>query len=183
MLLRQKFFHFSLLFLLIASCSDSQDAVWQTNVLLEIVVDASELNYPPGERLYLRVLDDGTAEFDYYPSEFQVAATTRIKYEQLETGISREEIDEMNRLVSNLARAETEETYGPTQLPMDAKIKSRIKFRSQKETKEIRIEENGPLVYGAESPYPPELIELLKYSSGMHSRLLKSERERRGVDE
>lgn len=142
-------------------------------VLLDVSTVLSGSVYPKGEILNLRVYKGGKVEFDDYPpNPFEVNASR--KRQRLSSQIDVKDIQEIERIISQMDFSNMEKKYNPTTPHLDSKMTKTITINYNGESKVIQIEENDVVLkLDEKSPYSLTLIRLLDFVDTLNKKLRK----------
>jgi len=140
----------------------STQTVSEKRLLIEVVNNASDLVYPPGKTLTLRVFNNAEAEFDFYPQYGPDRVGVPFHSELRTTKITQEQLSKFSSLIEQLDSESTRTSYPPTQRPLDSNIEVTLTYQSARSNKVITLKENDSHLHLDQSDiYPSALVKLL----------------------
>ncbi len=173
-------FCFAILFLVISaslSCSHSQVSILPKpdEIILEIVSTTSDMVYPKGDILIMRLYRSGRFEYDDYPN-YNPPTTRNATTTKKEAELNSEDVVELIKLANQPDFLSAEKHY-PELRPnthIDAFVSTKIKFNNEKQTKFIEAENFWDILSypEARAKYPPSMIKLLERAKEMKAKVI-----------
>lgn len=172
-----------LLFLLNGNCSIFQVNKYTDNtlpvkkgVILEVITEAGETSYPPGQVLDLKLYDNKEVEFDFYKPDTPDRIGIQFSSERKQSTISQEDFNEIKSLLNNSDLLNAKNYYAPSiNISVDSRIKKIITFKAVNQEKNIVLEERDSHLHLKEKlgKYPESLVMLLEKVENINRELRK----------
>src|SRR6266404_374474 len=113
--------YFMLLATLILNCCSTYSQSANSNAvpkdgmpIIEVVTNANDSVYPPGQTLELRIYDSGLVEFDFFPLQAEQLGKP-YKAELKKSKISDEDLQQLIKLLKEVEVENVKNRYEPTQ--------------------------------------------------------------------
>lgn len=143
-------------------------------VILEICTEASELIYPPGKILDIRLYRSGELEFDKYSPEPDIKNIDKLDVKRERSKLSADELQTVITSLRDQRLYDSQDLYQTTLKMRDIDITKTIKITFEGKTKQITLEENDNHLHLEKKTniYPEPLLDLLKRAEAINKNLL-----------
>lgn len=166
------------------SCSFAETDTLQNKVLpgnsviLEVTTDASATSYPSGHILDMRLHENMTVEFDFYPPNTPERVGKKPTFETKKDKLNQHDYNQITSLLDSLDLSNANDYYGPIRATsVDSFVKRNVLISYKGRKKSIILEERDSHLHLNEKSdldlYPPPLIKLLEMIDDMNRDLRK----------